>query len=984
MHIAFQTPCFLSYPPSRTDGYNVPKTAIHFAREREIDVASDADTAHIHKFATSLFHDVSPPVRLQWKQSTDLQRDQFSGQSEMKFVRVLYWELSYSTRGTSIGRQHQSATPAADILSNQRRNDLEILTSSHLAPGKSKFLTFSFFPWHSANESAEKTLSSSLMNFIDSLHQSAASISKTDQVTALLNAYVQSILHATPASKQSFTKVNPIIKALCSVLPLHTHTCPIYINSNPPTPLVSSLPFTLNSRGMSSFLSLKHIPCPAGNKCAAFQCLFGHGNENGPRITGAGSTRTASTTPSDVPSPPRSGLSENGHDPASSQDGPRKRQKIGQGTARPATDERTSAPTTTTVSATTASEKPVIPDTDLATKPPSLARPISPPPSRRLSSSSNRPPATSEAKEKNSRTQPTHRALSSSSTSSPEPAKGSKVRLSGSDSALTPAPSKVTKAGPVATPRSTTPNSSASSSAPPKPRKVEALNPRLLRSAPASHETRVRLVKLLHAELKRLNTELKKTAADGDAALVLSDQELIWEALDQEENAAVTKPAVYSNSLRNSIMKLKRMKVQQWKEERRTLQRQCGDDGKNPEKKPAGTPKKVDTGLQPAQEVQLLRRLRTSIDALTAHGYVSSLPTDAEIAKARDGMEASDGWEKCDRCERRFQVFPGRRGEDGSLTSGGACTFHYGKTYFPERQPGDKSKKLKRYLCCGQQVGDSAGCTEAPHHVFKVTDPKRLAAVLNYAETPANPSVPADRAVCFDCEMCYTTYGLELVRLTATAWPTGATMLDVLVMPRGEILDLNSRFSGVWPEDMAHAETWNAKEVPSPDESTGGPKKMNIVPSTEAARDLLFSLISPDTPLIGHGLENDLNAVRIVHPTLIDTVLLHPHKAGLPYRYGLKHLMAERLNRKIQIDTGSKSRGHDSAEDARAAGELVHLKLMEEWKNMQMRGWKLDPSKKAFVAPGDIASGKESKSKTDKLDWEFLEALTRSTKSAGS
>lgn len=476
--------------------------------------------------------------------------------------------------------------------------------------------------------------------------------------------------------------------------------------------------------------------------------------------------------------------------------------------------------------------------------------------------------------------------------------------------------------------------------------------------------------------------ELKKTAVDGDPNLVLSEQELIWEALDQEENAAIMKPTVYSQSLRNLIMRLKRMNVQQWKEERRSLEQRRQNDKKDPGKPPADTPKKVTTGLQPAQEVQLLRRLFTSVHDLAAHGYVSSLPTDAEIAKARDGMKAANGWEKCDRCDRRFQVFPGRRSEDGSLTSGGACTFHYGKTYFPERQLGDKSKKTKRYLCCGQEVGDSAGCTEAPHHVFKVTDPKRLAAVLNYAETPANPSVPADRAVCFDCEMCYTTYGLELVRLTATSWPMGATMLDILVMPYGEILDLNSRFSGVWPEDMSEAETWNTKEVPSPP-SEGEPKKLKLVPSIEAARDLLFSLISPDTPLIGHGLENDLNAVRIVHPTLIDTVLLHPHKAGLPYRYGLKRLMEERLDRKIQIDTGGKTRGHDSAEDARAAGELVHLKVMEEWQSMQMRGWKLDKSTKAFAAPADIASGKECKSKAEKRDREFLEVLTR-LKSAGN
>ncbi|ROT41506.1 hypothetical protein SODALDRAFT_331243 [Sodiomyces alkalinus F11] len=703
---------------------------------------------------------------------------------------------------------------------------------------------------------------------------------------------------------------------------------------------------------MSSFLSFKHIPCPAGNKCAAFQCLFGHGNNNGSGIiAGTRSSSTVTTKPSTTASRPHSAPSEDDDDPTSSQGGPRKRQKIDQALATAGSEERISRPPTT------ASVAPTVPATAQSTKPSSLTRPISPPAlGRRISSTLDRLPAANGAKEKNATTTqpkltPHRRTLSS--TSSNKPPSGGKLRASGLDSAPTSTPSPTparTKKNPPAGPSPSTGTASGpSASSSPKPRKVESLNPRHLKSAPASHETRIRLLKLLHSELKRLNTELKKTAKDADTDLVLSDQELIWEALDQEEAAAVTKPTIYSQSLRNAIMKLKRMNVQQWKEERRTLDRRCRDTKKRPEQDPADTPKKVVTGLQPAQEVLLLRRLLTSVDGLAAHGYVPTLPTAAEIAKARDGMEAAQGWEKCDRCDRRFQVFPGRS-EDGSLTSGGACTFHHGKTYFPERQAGDKSKKAKRYLCCGQEIGDSAGCAEAPHHVFKVTDPKRLASILNYAETPANPSVPADRAVCFDCEMCYTTYGLELVRLTATAWPTGATMLDVLVMPRGEILDLNSRFSGVWPDDMAQAEMWNNKEVPNC-ESKDGPKRMKIVPSPEAARDLLFSLISPETPLIGHGLENDLNAVRIIHPTLIDTVLLHPHKAGLPFRYGLKRLMQERLDRKIQVETGSKTLGHDSAEDARAAGELVHLKIMEEWQNMQRRGWKLDASIGAFIPP---------------------------------
>lgn len=243
---------------------------------------------------------------------------------------------------------------------------------------------------------------------------------------------------------------------------------------------------------------------------------------------------------------------------------------------------------------------------------------------------------------------------------------------------------------------------------------------------------------------------------------------------------------------------------------------------------------------------------------------------------------------------------------------------------------------------------------------------------MNYAATPENPDVPADRAVCFDCEMGYTVHGMELIRLTATLWPSGDELIDVLVKPIGEILDLNSRFSGVTTEDLTKGEAWAPGDTLRPSkkvEDNGSEdgeirsktKRLKVVPSPAAARDLLFSQISPATPLIGHGLENDLNAMRIVHPTIIDTILLYPHKNGLPYRHGLRVLMDRHLNKKIQQETGPTMVGHDSAEDARAAGELVHFKLMERWNDMKRAGWK--------IVDGKITSPAEKGSPTE----EFLE-----------
>jgi hypothetical protein len=525
------------------------------------------------------------------------------------------------------------------------------------------------------------------------------------------------------------------------------------------------------------------------------------------------------------------------------------------------------------------------------------------------------------------------------------------------------------------------------------PRKSETLNPRHLKTAaPAAHDFRYKALKLLHDQFQRLNNELKKDANEDEKKLVLSAQELIWLALDEEQRMATEKPSIYQNVIKNRIMTYKRMTPGQWRDERvaelRKKSALSTPGSRTPRKSVLGPPKVIQTGLTPQQEVEFLVHLRTPIESLSKWGYVPVPPSEEEIAKAREGEEASLGWEVCDRCTTRFQVFPGRREEDGALTSGGKCVHHPGRPYYPERTLGDTDKPARRYRCCQQVVGESPGCVSGNTHVFKTTSPARLAAVIPFAETPPNPLVPKDRAVCFDCEMGYTVRGMELIRLTATSWPDGKELLDVLVKPVGEVLDLNSRFSGVWPDDIVSAEPWSAEKPDTQgetkdqaDDSTPPytdpekakkKKRMQIVPSPAVARDLLFSLIAPETPLIGHGLENDLNAVRVIHPTLVDTILLYPHRRGLPMRYGLKMLMETQLNRTIQVEeVDGKAVGHDSAEDARAAGELVRLKVMEKWRDMQGLGWRLVDGE--FVPPGGTPGGTPGGKREGKLTEGFLE-----------
>ncbi len=480
----------------------------------------------------------------------------------------------------------------------------------------------------------------------------------------------------------------------------------------------------------------------------------------------------------------------------------------------------------------------------------------------------------------------------------------------------------------------------------PKERK-ETLNPRMITNDPAGHGTRLLYLKRLHQEMARLNQEVRESTDSETKALHLSDDELIKLALDEEEKMAKENPAVYANVIKLRMVAYKRMALGEWKKLRSAAKKALQEAPSTP-----GQPSRLVTGLQPTGEIAVLPRLLTNQEGLDKHGYVTKPPTESDIEAAQKGVRASDGWEQCDRCKTRFQVFPDRR-EDGALTSGGACMYHWGRPARPPRTAADavKGHKEMAYSCCNDPIG-SPGCTAAPTHVFKISEAKRLAAVMQFERTPINDRVGDATAVCFDCEMGYTVFGLELIRLSATSWPDGAPLIDVLVRPLGAILDLNSRFSGVFPEDFANALPYNmddehlaslgrdangqAAKVPSQSQP------LRVVSSPQAARSLLFSFLKPSTPLIGHALENDLNAIRIVHPSIIDTVTLFPHPRGFPMRYGLKYLTKRHLEKDIQMAGAA---GHDSLEDARAAGELVRWKVGREWMRLKGEGWTLTDAK---------------------------------------
>jgi RNA exonuclease 1 len=476
-------------------------------------------------------------------------------------------------------------------------------------------------------------------------------------------------------------------------------------------------------------------------------------------------------------------------------------------------------------------------------------------------------------------------------------------------------------------------------------KKSEGLVPRITKNS-APFIMRNSYLTMLHAEFVRLNDEVKKSKDESISSLKLSDNELICMALNQEEDVAKKGSGMYKGLMGNKFGYYRKQKLDGWVSDRQKDAEKAAAAANGAATETSDAPLKIETGLSHAQELDMLDRFILSPKQMSQAGFILTAPTDAQIVDAKKTIESSGGYETCDRCGTRFQFLEQPK-DDGSMTTNGKCTYHWGRPIFPKREKTDliTGSKEAMYLCCNQPKG-TPGCSTMASHVFKINPSNvgRLASILQFQTTPLNTK--AERtAIAFDCEMGYTTAGLEMIRLSACTWPSNEALIDVLVKPMGKILDLNTKFSGVTPRQFRDAIEYDAEKHTPLTESvkdTTKPREMKIVSSPVAARTLLTSYISPNTVLIGHAIDNDLNVLRLLHYTIVDTSLLYPHHGGLPYRFPLRKLAKDFLNLDIQTAGAA---GHDSMEDSRATGDLVRFKIMKEWKFLAAQGWSVKEGK---------------------------------------
>ncbi|KAL3275282.1 hypothetical protein HHI36_020050 [Cryptolaemus montrouzieri] len=288
-----------------------------------------------------------------------------------------------------------------------------------------------------------------------------------------------------------------------------------------------------------------------------------------------------------------------------------------------------------------------------------------------------------------------------------------------------------------------------------------------------------------------------------------------------------------------------------------------------------------------------IKKYILSDDELDIHGYPkeSAIPGRAIIKnrKSLPSVPLPKNQRKCSRCSKIYLV-----DDDGKVIYEEECLYHSLKKR--------TIKGEQIYLCC--KSTDDTGCAMSHTHVSEMSQDAELDG-FQTTMPPESENDPRSIAVyALDCEMCYTTKGLELTRVTIVD-TNCKTVYESLVKPLNKIIDYNTRFSGITKQQMDRINT-GILQV-----------QANIL-----------HLCNSRTILIGHSLESDMKALKIVHGTIVDTAVLFPHKMGLPHKRALRALASDYLKKIIQNDVS----GHDSAEDAITCMELVKWKVKEDTK----------------------------------------------------
>lgn len=329
-------------------------------------------------------------------------------------------------------------------------------------------------------------------------------------------------------------------------------------------------------------------------------------------------------------------------------------------------------------------------------------------------------------------------------------------------------------------------------------------------------------------------------------------------------------------------------------------------------------------------------------DSDSGQGSGSSSPSDdyemsvkpittKSTQKPYNVMSMMSSQKECMRCGKDFIVT-----NNGDYVTTEPCLYHWGKI----NQFYDGHQMRRVYSCCSRDHDPNFinGCSANRVHVWTGISTGLNGPYEGFVRTRRRrEQLPADGntgVYALDCEMCFTGCGLELAKVTIIR-SDGNLQYESFVRPERDIVDYNTRFSGITEKDLNIQSNYGMRRASTASNSSASSTGSNSYqPRTvktlqEVQKDLL-KFIFEDTILIGHSIENDLKALKLIHRSIIDTSIVFPHYYGLPYRRSLKSLTKSILKRDIQ----TADNGHCSFEDSRACLELVLWKVRKDFREV--------------------------------------------------
>jgi len=318
-----------------------------------------------------------------------------------------------------------------------------------------------------------------------------------------------------------------------------------------------------------------------------------------------------------------------------------------------------------------------------------------------------------------------------------------------------------------------------------------------------------------------------------------SNQEAVEQALNEEKVAYDRSPSknIYLNVAVNTLKKLRGLVPSSAPGlnktgGRRVVSHEMVLGGKLATKTSFSLSRPSSPRVEDLKGVALYGRLKEYLlteDQLKENGYPfphPERPGGAVIFTAEEKKPKDASCRICCRCGAEYLVSP-----SGRCVREEECYYHWGRLRRNRVAGGWETQ----YTCCSAAIG-STGCQVAKQHVQDGRKENLEGFVKTFDKELSEDAHPGVFAL--DCEMSYTTYGLELTRVTVVDTDM-QVVYDTFVKPDNEIVDYNTRFSGVTEADLADTSI-----------------------SLRDVQAVLLSMFSADTVLIGHSLESDLLALK--------------------------------------------------------------------------------------------------------------------------